>query len=189
MRIKLNLKKHKRRLQHVHCLQKRTLALLQCSNSFRLLLIKRQKLNLMNLSFLSNLSRINSCGRLLLIASQIPRGDWRFRHHLFFSRTFCYGSRLMRTCSPWGMGKKERAEPMCFFLRQANVDESLMHSKGIVDLALFSSGMHILTLKVLLLSSEKYGSCGRIKKGVKNAPSLQTCVPLKTHASHQRMIW
>lgn len=33
------------------------------------------------------------------------------------------------------------------FLSQGNVDESLMHSKGVVDLALFSSGIRILTLK------------------------------------------
>lgn len=46
------------------------------------------------------------------------------------------------------------------FSGQGAVDESLMHSKGIVDLALFSSGIHILTLRVLLLPSEK---CGRIK--------------------------
>ena len=49
------------------------------------------------------------------------------------------------------------------FLRQGNVDESLMHSKGIVDLALFSSGIHILTLKVLLLSSKNVASMDESK--------------------------
>lgn len=60
------------------------------------------------------------------------------------------------------MGRtEERAEVR--FLKQANVDESLMHSKGIVELALFSSGIHIPTLKVLLLSSENGASMGESK--------------------------
>lgn len=45
-----------------------------------------------------------------------------------------------------------------------------MHSKGIVDLALFSLRIHILTLKVLLLSSENEAGVDESKG--ENATSL-----------------
>lgn len=73
------------------------------------------------------------------------------------------------------------------FLRQVNVDESLMHSKGIVDLALFSSGIHIFTLKVLLLSSENMASMDESKG--RNTTSLRAWSLLKTQHNNQWIIW
>lgn len=55
-------------------------------------------------------------------------------------------------------------------LRQGYVDESLMHSKGIVDLALFSSGIHFFTLKLLLLSSENDAGIKESKGGNITSP-------------------
>lgn len=73
---------------------------------------------------------------------------------------FCSWSYLMRTYLPQGMGKKKNS--WADVLRAFSVDEFLMHSKGIVDLALFSSGIHNLTLEVLLFL-KKWGLYGLIK--------------------------
>lgn len=57
------------------------------------------------------------------------------------------------------------------FLRQGYIDESLMHSKGIVDLALFGSGLHIFTLKVFAVVLRKCGRRGLIEGSRYKIPS------------------
>lgn len=64
-----------------------------------------------------------------------------------------------------------------------------MHFKGIVDFALFSSGIHILTLNVLLLSSENMARSMDESKG-QNTESLrvQFCFEDSTQQSVNNLI-